>query len=87
MPQYNSAWINYLRNGYNYDEYQRSRNNRASVINGVLSGIRAAASFVPSAISGVSGIKSLWKYYKGIAKIQDIEGISEEDVTDYLSYN
>ena len=46
VPQYNSAWINYLRNGYNYDEYTRKTNNKKAVINSVLNGISAVAGVV-----------------------------------------
>jgi len=46
VPQYNSAWLDYLRNGYNYDEHTRKTSNTKSIISGVLSGISTVAGVV-----------------------------------------
>lgn len=52
VPQYNSSWINYLRNGYNYDEYTRKMNNRNAIISGVISVVGTAASLGSQVLGG-----------------------------------
>lgn len=59
VTQYNSSWINYLRNGYNYDETMRKRSNRNAVISGVISALNTVP--VIGTIQGVySEAKNNW---------------------------
>lgn len=39
VTQYNSSWINYLRNGYNYDETNRKISNRNAIVSGVINAL------------------------------------------------
>ena len=39
VTQYNSSWINYLRNGYNYDETNRKLSNRNAIVSGVINAL------------------------------------------------
>lgn len=60
IPQYNSQWIDYLRNGYNYDEYTRKESNKKAIISGVISAVGAVSSMIPN----VSSFTSQYKDYK-----------------------
>lgn len=53
---YNNDYLNYIRNGYNYDKKIKTSQNRANVIGAVASGVAAAASFVSSIWTGGVGI-------------------------------
>ena len=53
---YNNDYLNYIRNGYNYDKKIKTSQNRANVVGAVASGVAAAASFVSSIWTGGVGI-------------------------------
>ena len=56
VPIFNSAYLNYIRTGYNYDIKTRNRELRSSIIGAGLSYIGAAASFVSSIYTGGVGV-------------------------------
>lgn len=56
IPIYNSAYLNYIRTGYNYDVKTKNRQLTASIIGGVISTIGAVASGVSSAGTGGIGV-------------------------------
>lgn len=53
---YTNDYLNYIRNGYNYDKKIKTSQNRANVVGAVASGVAAAASFVSSIWTGGVGI-------------------------------
>ena len=53
---YNNDYLNYIRNGYNYDKKIKTSQNRANIVGAVASGVAAAASFVSSIWTGGVGI-------------------------------
>lgn len=59
VPQYSSEWINYLRNGYNYDNTQRKIVNRNSLISGSISALSA---MVPL----ISPVANIGKAFTGV---------------------
>ena len=52
LPIYNSAYLNYIRTGYNYDIKTRNRQLRSSIIGGTLSIAGAIGSFATAGITG-----------------------------------
>lgn len=53
---YTNDYLNYIRNGYNYDKKIKTSQNRANIVGAVASGVAAAASFVSSIWTGGVGI-------------------------------
>lgn len=59
MPVYNSAYINYIRNGYNYDVKAKNRNEFANILGTVFKGVGTVAAFAsgnPMAIAAGIGL-------------------------------
>lgn len=56
LALYTNDYLNYIRNGYNYDKKIKTSQNRANVVGAVASGVAAAASFVSSIWTGGVGI-------------------------------
>ena len=56
LALYTNDYLNYIRNGYNYDKKIKSSQNTASTIGAVASGIAATASFISSIWTGGAGI-------------------------------
>lgn len=56
LSLYTNDYLNYIRNGYNYDKKIKSSQNTASTIGAVASGIAATASFISSIWTGGAGI-------------------------------
>lgn len=56
IPLYNSAYITYLRTGYNYDVKSKNREQAVSVANTLLTGVGAIASFIATPIAGPKAI-------------------------------
>ena len=58
VPIYNSEYINYIRNGYNYDVKVKNQQLTASIAGAALSGVGTAVSFALSAnpVSAAAGI-------------------------------
>ena len=76
IPIYNSSYIDYIRNGYNYDQYVTKKNNTLSVINTIGSGIATAASLVGGGGAIGAGIvagKAINYALKGASAIASID--------------
>ena len=56
VPLFNSAYLNYVRTGYNYDIKTRNRQLASSIVGGTLATIGAIGSFVSSIYTGGIGI-------------------------------
>lgn len=56
LALYTNDYLNYIRNGYNYDKKLKASQNTASTIGAVASGIAATASFISSIWTGGAGI-------------------------------
>lgn len=76
LPIFNSAYLNYIRTGYNYDLKTRNRQLASNIVGGVLSTIGAVASFVAgpytmgtSVVAGVGlAVNALSKTYNAITQ-------------------
>ena len=76
IPVYNSSYIDYIRNGYNYDQYVTKKNNTLSVINTIGSGIATAASLAGGGGAVGPGIlagKAVSYGLKGISAFASID--------------
>lgn len=56
IPLYNSAYITYLRTGYNYDVKSKNREQAVSIANTLLTGVGAIASFIATPVAGAKAI-------------------------------
>ena len=56
LPIFNSAYLNYIRTGYNYDIKTRNRQLASNVVQGSLAMVGAVASFLSSAYTGGFGV-------------------------------
>ena len=56
LPIFNSAYLNYIRTGYNYDIKTRNRQLTSNVVQGGLAMVGAVASFLSSAYTGGFGV-------------------------------
>ena len=70
LPIFNSAYINYIKTGYNYDIKTRNRQVRSNIVGGALSLAGAIASFISSGYTmGIGAVAGTTLATTGIAKI------------------
>lgn len=78
LPVYNSAFINYIRTGYNYDVKTKNRQLRNDIISGVITTTGAIISAVAGGPVGVAGavglgVASATKFYNTISQTAQAE--------------
>lgn len=81
LPVYNSAYLNYIRTGYNFDVKTKNRQMTSNIVQGVLSTAGAIAGFAlsgftggTSAVAGVGlAVNALSKTYNAVAQTAQSE--------------
>lgn len=75
IPLYNSSYLDYIRNGYNYDSYINKKNNQLSIINAIGNGLATGASMLGGGAIGAG-------YVAGRAIQYGLQGISAISAVD-----